>query len=493
MNIKQLHQFAQSFPAIPISIQFQMTDFDPIAITQAFDQPDKPCFLLTGQPKKTEDGYSFIGLNPRMALTYRNGRLTTTDYLGNVSHETIPLKPVLERILANNKTPKLADLPPFNGGLVGYFSYDYAKYATSAHLPEVADPMALNDVDLLLIDQVIAFNHTTKVVTLTRVIASSDLDRKYDATIASLQTLQHEIQRVHHQSALPAFSMTDFKLQFSLPEFTEKVAVAKKHILDGDIFQVQLSNPQHAKMTGSLFAAAPRLFQQSPSPYQFYFRHDDFETLGASPETMITKRDKTLFTYPMAGTRRRGRNKVEDDAFADELQHNPKELSEHNMLIDLGRNDLGSVSQFGSVKVTAFRNLLKFSNVMHMGSVVESTVADNVTSVDIIHSLLPAGTLSGAPKISAMQIIGQLENNKHGLYGGCLGYLGFDGDLDMCIGIRLAFRKGADLVVRSAAGIVADSIPKHEYQEFNNKARSIVTALMETSEKGDVADALLNR
>ncbi len=399
----------------------------------------------------------------------------------------------MERILANNKTPKLADLPPFNGGLVGYFSYDYAKYATSAHLPEVADPMALNDVDLLLIDQVIAFNHTTKVVTLTRVIASSDLDRKYDATIASLQTLQHEIQRVHHQSALPAFSMTDFKLQFSLPEFTEKVAVAKKHILDGDIFQVQLSNPQHAKMTGSLFAAAPRLFQQSPSPYQFYFRHDDFETLGASPETMITKRDKTLFTYPLAGTRRRGRNKVEDDAFADELQHNPKELSEHNMLIDLGRNDLGSVSQFGSVKVTAFRNLLKFSNVMHMGSVVESTVADNVTSVDIIHSLLPAGTLSGAPKSLPCKSLANLKTISTAYMVAVLVIWDLMVIWTCVLGFDLHFEREPILVVRSAAGIVADSIPKHEYQEFNNKARSIVTALMETSEKGDVADALLNR
>ncbi|MEE8825576.1 aminodeoxychorismate synthase component 1 [Lentilactobacillus sunkii] len=490
MNIEQLQTYTKDFPAIPISINFEMNNFDPIAVTQRFDQPDKPCFLLTGKPKKTEDGYSFIGLNPTMTLAYRNGRLTTTDDRGNVSHETTDLKPVLERILADNKMPKLPNTPPFSGGLVGYFSYDYARYATTANLPTVDDPMQLNDVDLLLIDQVIAYNHTTKLVTLTQVIPSDQLNEKYDSVVADLNKLKDEITQVTDQQPLPLFTMTPFKLQFSLDEFTEKVAEAKQHIVDGDIFQVQISNPQHAKMTGSLFAATPTLFKESPSPYQFYFRHNDFETIGASPETMITKRDQTLFTYPLAGTRRRGKNKAEDDAFAEELQHNPKELSEHNMLIDLGRNDLGSISKFGSVHVTAYRNLLKFSNVMHMGSVVESTVDKGVSSIDIINSLLPAGTLSGAPKISAMQIIGELENNKHGLYGGCLGYLGFDGDLDMCIGIRLAYRKGADLVVRSAAGIVADSIPKHEYQEFNNKARAIVTALQETAEKGGVADAL---
>lgn len=492
MNLNQLKQYTKDFSAIPISINFAMPDFDPIAVTQRFDQPDAPCFLLTGKPKKQEDGYSFIGLNPTLTITYRNGVLTCSDEQGNVSHETTNLKPVLERILADNRMPKLKHMPPFSGGLVGYFSYDYAQYATTADLPAVSDPMKLNDVDLLLINRVIAYNHTTKIVTLIQVIPADQLTTQYESVMSALTDLKEAILQVHEQQPFPPFTMTPFKLQFSLSEFEEKVAEAKHHIVDGDIFQVQLSNPQHSKMTGSLFAATPTLFKESPSPYQFYFRHNDFETIGASPETMITKRDQTLFTYPLAGTRRRGKNQVEDDAFAEELQHNPKELSEHNMLIDLGRNDLGSISQFGSVKVTAYRNLLKFSNVMHMGSVVESQVDPDVSSIDIIHSLLPAGTLSGAPKISAMQIIGELENNKHGLYGGCLGYLGFDGDLDMCIGIRLAYRKGDDLVVRSAAGIVADSIPKHEYQEFNNKARAIVTALQETAARGGVCDALSN-
>lgn len=490
MTIEQLKQLAKNYPAIPVTLQFQAIDFDPIAVTQAFDRPEHPCFLLTGKPKKTEDGYTFIGFNPVESFTYRNGVLTTTTKEGYVSHETVALKPILEKILKQHKTPALNGLPPFLGGLAGYFSYDYAKYATTASLPDVTDPMTLNDVDLVLVNQVIAYNHATKTVTLSQIIPAAQLNNRYNKVMSQLSRLKQQLLSISGQRPLPDFSMTPLSLQFSLSTFTEKVHETQQHIIDGDIFQLILSNPQQAEMTGSLFAVTPTLFKESPSPYQFYFRHGDFETIGASPETLITKRDQTLFTYPLAGTRRRGKTQAEDDRLAFELQHSPKELSEHNMLIDLGRNDLGSISEFGSVKVTAYRHLLKFANVMHMGSVVESTVKRDVSAIDIINAVLPAGTLSGAPKISAMQLIGKLENRKRGVYGGCLGYLGFDGNLDLCIGIRLAYRKDTHLVVHSGAGIVADSVAKYEYQEFNNKARAVVNALKETASKGDVSHAL---
>lgn len=490
MTFNQLKKNAQNYPAIPITLQFHVDSFDPIAITQAFDQPESPCFLLTGQPKKSEDGYTFIGLNPVKTFTYRDDIMTTSDNHGNVSHETVALKTVINQTLQTSRTPRIPELPPFVGGLVGYFSYDYAKYATTANLPNVQNPMNLDDADLLLIDQVIAYNHSTQTVTLSKVIASADLSAAYDLVMTDLKKLKTQVLSVTDRRQFPDFSMSSLTSQFSLQEFTEKVAETQKHIVDGDIFQLILSNPQQATMTGSLFTVAPTLFRESPSPYQFYFRHGDFETIGASPETLITKRDQTLFSYPLAGTRRRGKDQREDNQFAYELQHSAKEFSEHNMLIDLGRNDLGSISKFGTVNVTAYRRLLKFANVMHLGSVIESTAKKDVSAIDIINAVLPAGTLSGAPKISAMQIIGQLENRKRGVYGGCLGYLGFDGDLDLCIGIRLAYRKGKHLVVHSGAGIVADSVAKYEYQEFNNKASSVVNALKETAMKGSVKDAL---
>lgn len=489
---ERLSKLAQRYPAVPVTVQFAMSDFKPVEIFNALKDANEPGFLLTGKPKSTEDGYTFIGLAPKQTFTYRDGYLTTTDATGDETVQQTSLKPVLERLLKKYQTPRLSELPPFTGGLVGYFSYDYAKYATTALTKNVQDPMQLDDADLLLVDRVIAYNHREKKVIISQIVATEDLDQVYEQVLASLEDLRTTIANITPKP-LPTFALTKpFHFQFSLTEFSQRVALAQQHIEDGDIFQMIFSNPQAAEMDGSLLGVAPTLFADSPSPYQFYFHHRDFETVGASPETLITKRDDTLFTYPLAGTRRRGETPEEDAKFAHELQTDEKEKAEHNMLIDLGRNDLGMVSQFGSVQVTQTRNLLKFANVMHLGSTVESKVAPDASGLDVINAVLPAGTLSGAPKISAMQIIADLEDRKRGVYGGCLGYLDFSGDLDFCIGIRLTYRKGKHIVVHSGAGIVADSVAKYEYQEFNNKARAVVNAINK-SDVGGVAHALSNR
>lgn len=489
MPLDDLLHAAQNYPAVPVTLSFHMSHFDAVTLFNALKDVNEPGFLLTGKPKQTEDGYTFIGLTPRQTFTYRDHVLTKTTEDGQEISESVTLKSTLEALLQQHRTPRIAGLPPFTGGLIGYFSYDYAKYATTALKQSVADPMQLDDADLLLVDRVIAYNHRQQRVTLSQIVPTGELRERYDATMRALQKLQALILAAQPQS-LPRFALTEpFHFQFNLNEFSQKVAVTQQHIVDGDIFQLILSNPQQATMTGSLLGVAPTLFHDSPSPYQFYFHHRDFETLGASPETLITKRGNTLFTYPLAGTRRRGKTPEEDAKFAHELQTSEKEKSEHNMLIDLGRNDLGVVSQFGSVQVTQTRNLLKFANVMHLGSTVESTAKPNASAMDIVNAVLPAGTLSGAPKISAMQIIAQLENRKRGVYGGCLGYLDFNGDLDLCIGIRLTYRKGNRIVVHSGAGIVADSIAKYEYQEFNNKASAVVNAI-NTADQGGRAHAL---
>jgi anthranilate synthase component 1 len=351
-------------------------------------------------------------------------------------------------------------------------------------LPQkLADPYGLNDADFLLIHKVIAYNHKTKTVTLSKIVSSKALETDYDDAISELNELKEIVIANNHPSQLPDFKMLSKpELHFDREEFAEKVANTKKHIVDGDIFQLILSNPQHGTMSGSLYPVTKNLFKDSPAPYQFFYKHNDFETVGSSPETLISKHDDKLFTYPLAGTRRRGKTPEEDAQLAYELTHSTKELSEHNMLIDLGRNDLGRVSKFGTVNVTRTRKLLHFSNVMHMGSTVESIADPQESAVDIVESLMPAGTLSGAPKISAMKIISNLEGQKRGIYGGCLGYFDFSGDLDFCIGIRLAYRQNDNLVVHSGAGIVADSIAKNEYQEFNNKARNVVDALNKTNQ-----------
>jgi anthranilate synthase component 1 len=480
----QLTQLAAQYPAVPVIRQFTLTDFQPLHVIEVLRKQGEPCYLLTGKPKTTEDGYTFVGLHPKEALTYRNGVLTSETAAGTTQTKTA-IQPALEQRLAALRTPKLPGLPPFTGGLVGYFAYDYAQYPNHTLKPHSADPLGLNDVDLLLVDQVLAYNHATQVVTLSQIVPSADFEQRYDAVVADLAQREAQLRRILDQPApqYPFAMTTPLQLQFDLPTFAKQVEAAKKHIVAGDIFQLIFSNPQHATLTGSLLAAAPQLFKSSPSPYQFYFQHGEFEAIGASPETLVNRQGTQLFTYPLAGTRRRGKTAAEEAKFANELQTSPKEQSEHNMLVDLGRNDLGRVSQFGSVQVTKLRQLLKFSNVMHLGSTIESEVADDVSAIDIVNALMPAGTLSGAPKVRAMQLIDELENNKRGLYGGCLGYLDYNEDLDMCIGIRLAYRQGDTLVVHSGAGIVADSMPEQEYQEFNNKARSVVNALLTTDKE----------
>ena len=230
-------------------------------------------------------------------------------------------------------------------------------------------------------------------------------------------------------------------------------------------------------MDGSLFGTYEILRKLNPSPYMFYFSSDDIEMAGASPETLVKLENGKLSTYPLAGTRPRGKNKAQDDELEKELLKDPKELAEHNMLVDLGRNDIGKISEINSVKVDKYMSIEKFSHVMHIGSTVSGTLRSDKDALDAIDSILPAGTLSGAPKLRACEIINELEGNKRGIYGGAIGYIDFTGNLDMCISIRLAFAKNGKVFVRSGAGIVADSVPENEYEECINKSKAVINAL----------------
>lgn len=486
----ELLQQANEFPAVVVAIRFKVANFDALKLITELNKKEEHCFLLTGSPKDTKSKYTFIGKADDGVIRCRNGLLTQNS-------KVIEKQPqfFLESLLAKSKTKRSSNLPPFTGGLMGYLAYDYAKYPNKTLNPHGSDPLELDDFSLLYVKNVVAYDHARQEVTLTQIVDSDELVNKLVEVYKQLVRQQAEIVEMLEKSINEdiSFKITEpFKLQFSLAEFTEQVEKTRAYIKAGDIFQLILSNPQKARMTGSLLGAAAELFKTSPAPYQFYFHDEQFEALGASPETLVTRTGNKLFTYPLAGTRRRGKNECEDQKFANELQTDSKEQAEHNMLVDLGRNDLGQISRFGTVKVTKLRKLLKFSNVMHLGSTIESESADGVSAIDVVNALMPAGTLSGAPKVRAMQIIDELENNKRGLYGGCLGYFDFNGDLDMCIGIRLAYRKKQALVIHSGAGIVADSISDQEYQEFNNKVRAVKEALLNSSEKRQVVSNAFN-
>ena len=260
------------------------------------------------------------------------------------------------------------------------------------------------------------------------------------------------------------------------------VEKGKKHIFEGDIFQVVLSNRLEADFEGSLLDTYRVLRTINPSPYMFYFSGDDMEVAGASPETLVKLEDGVLHTFPLAGTRPRGKDFEEDKALEEELLADEKECAEHNMLVDLGRNDIGKISEFGSVKLEKYMSIERYSHVMHIGSTVRGTIRKDCTTLDAIDAILPAGTLSGAPKLRACEIINELENNKRGIYGGAIGYIDFTGNLDTCIAIRIAFKKNNKVFVRSGAGIVADSVPKNEYTECINKAKAVMTAIEYSTE-----------
>ena len=397
-------------------------------------------------------------------------------------HLTGSPKPHIAALLERHKSPRLRELPTFTGGLVGYFAYDYAKYSEPRLELTAAEDGNFNDVDLMLFDKVIAFDHVKEEIILIFNMNTRDPEAGYRRGQKELEIMCRLVTDSPSAPCPPkARLQADFAPQFDQAAYTAMVEKAKGYIREGDIFQVVLSNSLSAKMEGSLFDAYQILRRQNPSPYMFYFSSDDIEIAGASPETLVKLTDGKLFTYPLAGTRPRGKTPAEDAALEAGLLQDKKELSEHNMLVDLGRNDLGRVSAFGSVKVSAYHRILKFSHVMHIGSEVEGQLAPGKTALDAIEAVLPAGTLSGAPKFRAMQIIDELEGSKRGIYGGAIGYIDLTGNMDTCISIRIAYKKNGTVYIRSGAGIVADSVPEKEHTECINKAMAVVQAVRESA------------
>lgn len=315
------------------------------------------------------------------------------------------------------------------------------------------------------------------------------LKKSYQIASKQIEIMKDIIENGEQEVPEKPVLKTDFKPLFNGEQYGRMVEKAKHYIHEGDIFQVVLSNRLEAEMEGSLLYTYEILRKLNPSPYMFYFSSDDIEIAGASPETLVKLDNKTLYTYPLAGTRPRGKTEEEDRALEEDLLKDEKELSEHNMLVDLGKNDLGRISRFGTVKVDKYHQILRFSHVMHIGSTVKGEIRDDKTALDAVDAVLPAGTLSGAPKIRAMEIINELENNKRGIYGGAIGYIDLTGNLDTCIAIRIAFKKNGKVYVRSGAGIVADSVPEKEHQECINKAKAVITALkMSGEDRNDITD-----
>ena len=388
----------------------------------------------------------------------------------------------IRQILNEYRSPKLPNLPPFTGGFVGYFSYDYLGYSEPTVRVQTQDVEHFKEADLMLFDKVIVFDNYAQKIILIVNANLADPETEYNRAVMELKNLVALLKTGAQKVEEPSRIKGEFTPLFDKERYCDMVERAKEYIRDGDVFQIVLSNRLSAPFEGSLLNTYRILRTINPSPYMFYFAGTDVEMAGASPETLVKLRDGVLHTFPLAGTRPRGTTPQDDLRLEEELLTDEKELAEHNMLVDLGRNDLGRISKFGTVEVEKLRAVVRFSHVMHIGSTVRGVIRKDCDALDAISAVLPAGTLSGAPKIRACQLIGELENNKRGVYGGAIGYIDFTGNMDCCIAIRIAYKKNGTVFVRSGAGIVADSVPEKEYQECINKAAAVVSALKQAQE-----------
>jgi anthranilate synthase component 1 len=481
-GIDEAINLTDEYMRIPVSREILSDIRTPMEVLSALMAKSRHCFILESMENPENWGrYTFLGFDPKLEISCTDGNLTVT---GEDGYETYTMEPGkhIRKILSDNASPRLPYLPHFSGGLVGYFSYDYLKYQERSLLLDARDAEGLKDVDLMLFDKVIAFDNLRQKITVIVSFDSRDNEEGYAAACREIENIIG-IVRSGEKAVRPKLKLkSDFSQMHDKTEFCSMVEKAKGHIREGDIFQVVLSNRMHAEAEGSLLDTYRMLRTTNPSPYMFYLGSDDMEIAGASPETLVTLRDGVLKTFPLAGTRPRGKDAAEDERLTEELLADKKELSEHNMLVDLGRNDLGRISEFGTVVVEEYLEVLKFSHVMHIGSTVTGRMRKELGAMDAIEAVLPAGTLSGAPKIRACEIINELEDCKRGLYGGAIGYLDFSGNMDTCIAIRTAFKKNGKVFVRSGAGIVADSVPESEFIECANKARAVIEAIKGSQE-----------
>ena len=475
-SVDEVRELAKSgkYDVVPVSCEI-LSDFTtPIETIRILKNVSTHAYMLeSAQADEKWGRYTFLGFDPKLEITCINGEIT---YGGKTEKTNDPSK-IIREILSHFRSPRFDDLPSFTGGLVGYFSYDYLGYAEPAAKCDVTDTENFKDVDLMLFDKVIAFDHVRQKMILISNISLDDIDQGYKEAMEELEALVILLKTGEKAKESEGRLLSEVTPLFTKEEYCAMVEKAKGYIHEGDIFQIVLSNRLSAAFEGSLLNTYRVLRTVNPSPYMFYFAGTDVEVAGASPETLVKLEDGILHTFPLAGTRPRGRSEAEDKRLEEELLADEKELAEHNMLVDLGRNDLGKISMFGTVEVEKLRSVERYSHVMHIGSTVRGKIRPEHDALDAIEAVLPAGTLSGAPKIRACQLIGELENNKRGIYGGAIGYIDFTGNMDTCIAIRIAYKKNGKVFVRSGAGIVADSDPEKEYEECLNKARAVINSL----------------
>jgi anthranilate synthase component 1 len=467
---------AQGYNRIPLVVE-TLADLDtPLSLYLKLANRPFSYLLESVQGGERFGRYSFIGLPAETRITVRGSEVTLTTPAGETTQHVANPLDFIEEYQAQFKVAPLSGLPRFTGGLAGYFGYDTVRYieprlANSAKKDVIGTP----DILLMLTEQLAVIDNLSGKLSFI-VYADPAQEGAYLKATQRLDALLRALRQPVKIPDAPQLRNFEAKSEFGEAEFKHAVEVAKQYIFDGDIMQVVLSQRMVQPFAAAPMSLYRALRSINPSPYMFYYDMGDHHVVGSSPEILARLEGKTVTVRPIAGTRPRGKTPQQDIDLAQELLADPKELAEHLMLIDLGRNDIGRVAQYGTVKLTDKMVIERYSHVMHIVSNVDAQLKPNLSAMDVLKATFPAGTVSGAAKVRAMEIIDELEPSKRGIYAGAVGYLAFNGDMDVAIALRTAVVKNQTLYVQAGAGIVADSVPDSEWMETQNKARAVLRA-----------------
>lgn len=485
MSLEEFREHAKKFNVIPVALTYLADNETPLTLYSKLTDGRENTFLL----ESAEHGgawsrYSFIGVSSEATLTEKDG---LAHWLGTkpagAPSDVEPLA-ALEVASQHLRSPRIAGLPPLTGGLVGYMSYDAVRRLEQ--LPAIAtDELKLPEIAFMLTTDLAVYDHLKGSVTLIANAINWDgsderVDQAYESAVKRLENMTRDLKRSISSTAaeIPEVEAPNFDSNFTSEEFQQKVLSVKEEIKSGEAFQVVLSQRFSMECKADPLDVYRMLRLSNPSPYMYLFRFaNDLSVVGSSPEALVKVNQTEVMVHPIAGTRKRSANPEEDLRLGEELLADPKERAEHLMLVDLGRNDLGRVCKPGTVNVVEFMQLERYSHVMHIVSTVTGELTSENSPVEALYAVFPAGTLSGAPKPRAMEIIEESEPTRRGIYGGAIGYVDFAGNLDTCIAIRTAVIKSGRAYVQAGAGIVADSQPQQEYEECLNKAAAVMSAI----------------
>ena len=490
MTKSDMAQYADRYPLVPVWRTLPTAMTSPVDILRRLDRPEKPDrrFFVLESSDNNEDGeavldrYAYVAFEPRLTIAGLDDKLTLT--VGGRSMTTVCRDPIgaLRNVLSENRAPRLEGLPPFFGGFAGYFSYEYIHLSEPTCRFSAENRDKTKDFELMLFDRLYVLDRQEKTVMLICQAPTVDPDRSLREAEACLDAMERELA----DEALPGeplHLLGDFEEIYTKAFYTGMIEKAKAAIRAGDVAQIVLTNGRRVKAEGHLTGTFEALRQNDLTRYMCYFRTEDVEAAMASPEPILKLRDGTVMTERLAGSYPRGKTPEEDRAFAEALRRDAKAVDEHNMLVDDSRNEFGYVSRIGTVRVENYLNVVRCARVMHLGSTIKGDLKPEMGALDVINAIMPSGAVSGAPKIRACEVINEIEQERRGIYGSAVGYIGFDGDADFFVFIHSAFLKDGILTVRAGGGIVIDSDADEEYREAMVKTEAMLNTVCQAAKE----------